>query len=202
MRAVVNVISKAILLVFLVSSAIVSEGNIASQQQQQTLGLCGTRDLTSFERHLDHLRMKALFTSNGNNDDTRRQLTVPSCTELCKQCIVIDTYFHLSGYHLDMKDPSVGWVIPHPTSQFRILQQEIQNKTVTPAVMSSGRFSTINDIYQLIEQNVHVLNTRYADTPFRFQWINSDPTTNTVHVDNANAFFFPKTAGIEYKCCD
>jgi hypothetical protein len=173
-----------ILLLLFVST--LAEGKVTTQH---TIELCGTRDLTPLERQLDQRRMTALFANSGENDP-RRKLTVPSCTELCKQCIVVDTYFHLSGYHLDFNNASFGWVIPHPTDEFRVLKQEIANKTASPEVMTSGRFSSIEDIYQLIENNMNVLNTLYAETPFLFRWINSDPSKANVHVENEFAFFY------------
>jgi hypothetical protein len=173
-----------IFLLLLVFDCTLAEGKVGIKQ---TIELGGTRHLTSFERKLDQRRMNALFGSPGEREP-RRELTVPSCTELCKQCIVVDTYFHLSGYRLDHRNASFGWVIPHPTDEFRLLREEIANSTATPEVMSSGRFSHVDDIYQLIESNVKVLNTRYAETPFRFRWVNSDPTKAKVHVENEFAF--------------
>lgn len=180
-----NGISGIFLLILLFVSTL-AERKVAIQQ---TIELRGTRDLTPFERKLDERRMNALF-ANAGESEPRRKLNVPSCTELCKQCIVVDTYFHLSGYHLDLNNASFGWVIPHPTDEFRVLREEIANKTATPKVMSSGRFSRIEDIYQLIESNVYVLNTRYAETPFLFRWVNSDPANATVHVENEFAFVY------------
>ncbi|CAB9502047.1 Extracellular metalloprotease [Seminavis robusta] len=183
----------------LVCSFLLVNGNEALPQPPQQ-ELCGTRDLTAFERQLDLQRMTALFGSP--SDHQGRKLALPPCEELCKQCIEIDTYFHLSGYPLDNQNESSAWVIPHPSDEFRMLRQELRNKTINNEdidISSPGRFSTVHDIYQLIQDTVNVINTRYADSPFKFNWMNSDPANSTVHVRNSFAFVY---AGNVYKSND
>lgn len=139
--------------------------------------------------------MNALFLGKNETQFTgtttgRRKLLAPSCTELCKQCIEIPTYFHLSGYSLDKKNLSRPWIIPHPSTDMWTLKQELGNQSLTGVSVSLDQFSSIEEVYQMIFDNMQVLNNRYADTPFRFRWMNTDPTQASVAVDNKNVFFY------------
>lgn len=160
---------------------------------------CGVRQPTTYEKNLDRLRMNALFQNKNatevdlKNDYHERTLLSPSCKELCKQCIEIKVYFHLSGYPLVRGNESSGWVIPHPTDQFIILREELANATQTREsipFVDPDRFSSIEHVYELIQDNMAVLNSRYADTPFVFQWVNSHEAEARVSVKRQNAFFF------------
>lgn len=148
----------------------------------------GALDMTPFEREFDRRRMASLFSKN----QEERRLLVASCEELCKQCIEIDVYFHLSGYRVDKNNASSAWMIPHPTDEFRRYRDQLRNRTdnrVFPEV-EPGRFSSVADIYPLIEANMELLNNLYANTPFRFRWVNNDPSTATVGIQNNFAFFY------------
>ena len=154
---------------------------------------CGVRHPTTFEKNLDHLRMNALFLGKKDNDQENRKLLSPSCTELCKQCIEVPVYFHLSGFPLSSRNESSEWVIPHPTDEFILLREELSNASNAKGpfpVVAPGRFSSIEHVYQLIQDNMDVLNRRYADTPFLFQWVNSDPAEAQVAVKNNHVFIF------------
>ena len=168
----------------------------------------GVRRLTEFEKKLDHFRMNALFLDKNASDQDKvdgknsRKLLAPSCEELCNQCIEIDVYFHLSGFPLDSKDENSKWVIPHPTEEFILLRKELANSTTRDEplpVIASGRFSNITEIYRLIQDNMNVLNRRYAETPFIFRWVNSDPAVAKVAVKSNNVFLY---AGDLYKSND
>jgi len=142
-------------------------------------------------KNLDRLRMDALF-----HHENYRHLVASNCTELCKQCIEIPVYFHLSGYPLDDdQDTKNGtWVLPHPRSEFRSLQEELAIVSGTGShalpFIEDGRFSSVSDIYKLIQNNMDVLNRRYVDTPFVFRWLNTDPSQAKVAVARKNAFMF------------
>jgi len=144
-----------------------------------------------------------------NSGDTR-QLLAPSCTELCNQCIEVPTYFYLSGYPLDSKTYNSSnsnngasattkkgnaWVIPHPSSDFRLLREEEANWTASrqssiPTATVQDRFSSVPEIFQLIEKNMVVLNRRFVNTPFRFTWRNADPATAQVGIHKNFVFFY------------
>ena len=170
----------------------------------------GVRHLTQFEKKIDHLRMNVLFldknaTDQENAHDTNsRKLLASSCEELCKQCIEIDVHFHLSGFPLNSNDENSEWVIPHPTEEFILLREELANVTRAGGdeplqVILPGRFSNTTEIYRLIQDNMDVLNRRYAETPFSFRWVNSDPAVAQVAVKNNNVFLY---AGDLYKSND
>jgi hypothetical protein len=162
-----------------------------SEGRNGGMSMDGVRPLTTFEKRLDQLRMNSLFTNDNTQND--RRLLVPSCEELCKQCIEIDVYFHLSGYPVDSQNESTAWMIPHPTHEFRRYQDQVRNRTgdmtIYPEV-EPGRFSSPKDIYALIEANMQLMNELYADTPFRFRWVNNDPETATVGVQRNYMFFY------------
>jgi hypothetical protein len=46
-----------------------------------------------------------------------------------------------------------------------------------------GDFSTVAEIYSLIEDNMRVLNERFAESPFSFTWRNSNPINPSVSAD-------------------
>lgn len=125
-------------------------------------------DKNYYERTLDMLRGSKAFMPPSNKIDdsiafedrrTSSKTTStywPSCDELCKQCITVETYFHL----IALPTPGRNFILPHPTS----------------SVMSSNwtvkSFTTVETMNTLIDKQMVVINKVYSKSPFQFNHTN------------------------------
>jgi hypothetical protein len=132
---------------------------------------CGTRDPSPFEQRLDQVRINHFKQSTEG-----RRLITDSCEELCVQCVEIDVYFHLSAVPAPSADDSDRFFFPHPL-------ESVDRFAESDTTLTIEDFASLQGIYSLIDDNMRVLNERYAESPFTFTWRNSDPASASVSVN-------------------
>ena len=152
---------------------------IASMNTADSKRTCRTSVPGYSERRLDQARMQLLpkmraikQQKNTSLQKSHRSLVSgsQSCEELCRQCIEIETYFHLFTIPVS----GGGFVVPHPTSI------AYSFSTV------SANFTTIEEVNLMIDRQMIVLNDAYSMTPFRFKLINRNNASVSTNVKYTN----------------
>lgn len=94
------------------------------------------------------------------NRNTKSSTTFwPQCNDICKQCINIETYFHLVAFPIK---EGGNYILPHPTS---LVQSS--NWTNIKSFTSVTKMMNV-----LIDQQMIVLNDAYSKTSFQFTHMN------------------------------
>lgn len=95
---------------------------------------------------------------------------------LCKQCIEIETRVHTVTAHHHRRT-----IIPHPSDAYkRLLLQTETDQGASAVLLDDFRFSSMQDIWTMFQNNVHVLNQAFRETPFRFRF-NATASRTVVH---------------------
>jgi hypothetical protein len=142
---------------------------------------CGTRDPSPFEQRLDQVRINHFKQSTEG-----RRLITDSCEELCVQCVEIDVYFHLSAVSVPTDNGSDQIIFPHPL-------ESVDRLFAGDTTLTIEDFASLQGIYNLIDENMRVLNERYAGSPFVFTWRNSDPASASISTNGNLVQFIADT---------
>lgn len=141
---------------------------------------CGFQPPDAINTSLDEARLDRL---RRDKEHGGRKLQYDSCEQLCKQCITIQTAFHLTGIR-DVVESQPR--IPHPTlaagDYFDGFGDFVQPESWT----------TYEYLLLLIGEQMNVLNDSFRDTPFGFEML---PVSPTILV-NDDWTRFPETYGV------
>lgn len=153
--------------------------------------------LSESKRNIELARIEGMrrrLNNNRRSTQQHRELQLAqSCEELCKQCITIDVYFHLVVQPIGTN----SFVVPHPEETMARFRADADaDAKQSSTVFENYDFSTVPEIYEKIATNMRVLNERYADTTFRFEWKNDDVNQPSL-VRNADAVLLDINENLE-----
>jgi hypothetical protein len=143
---------------------------VALGSDAMPVGSCGTETPSRKHQLLDQARMlgfKKRAAAAAARPGGRKLLgeTCEELTEICDQCVNIQTYFHF----LAVPDPDFGFVLPHPIDPFDF----------------DGDFSALQDtttletMLSMAQDNVDLVNRLFQGTPFRFTFMAEEYTIST-----------------------
>ena len=125
---------------------------------------CGYRTPSKTDHLVTSLRIA------GMNDIRRRRLQHEEVDELCDQCIGIEVRFHII-----LAEHNGIPFVPHP---FEAADAYFNDG----APFNPDSFSSIEDMYELFQDNIEVTNEDFAGTPFFFCF-NPDESKTITNTD-------------------
>ena len=112
--------------------------------------------------HHERHRLERHHHHHSKHNLLRQLQPTSTCEDLCKQCIEIDTKFHL----MVLSNSTGGYAMPHPTETVLRLPED--------DTLTLENFTSVEEYLPFVEEQMIVLNQAYADTPFRFKYIGWD----------------------------
>lgn len=136
---------------------------------------CATPAPNLRDELVDQLRFRGAFDpKHVPSSKGRRQLQTTDCSDLCDQCIEIETHLHLIQGNVT----GLGVIFPHPT-------ETVFNRLGGDTTIGQDDFSTRQQIINLFRANMAVANEAFGGTPFAFRFV-PERTTVTVNNDWSN----------------